>query len=205
MKIALVGIGYVGLVSAVGFAEMGNDVLCLDRHSEKIKKLQGGMSTIYEPGLTDLLKRNIKEGRLHFTTNPRLAIEFGDVITVAVGTPEDKDGRADLSSVWAIGQQIAKYLKKPAVILMKSTVPVGTIYKLRTLIRKSMGKRKMNFEIVSNPEFLREGAAVKDFLNPDRVVVGVENEHAKKLMQQLYQTTTRAERPLYILISEARN
>lgn len=198
MKITVIGVGYVGLVSAVGFAEMGNDVVCLDRKPERIRKLKRGIPTIYEPGLADLLKRNLSEGRIQFTLDPKLAIQSADVIFIAVGTPEDEDGRADLSAVWACGEQIANYLKRPTVIVVKSTVPVGTVYQLRDRIRKYMGKKKIGFDVASNPEFLREGAAVKDFLNPDRVVVGVDNNRVKKMLQQLYQTTTRSDRPLYI-------
>ncbi len=205
MKITVVGVGYVGLVSAVGLAEMGNDVICLVRDREKLKTLERGRSTIYEPGLEELLRRNLKEGRISFTLNKRQAIQKSDIIVIAVGTPQDDDGRADLSAVWSVARDIGALMNGPKIVITKSTVPVGTAEKLKAAIRKALksgaarsaGKRA-HFDVVSNPEFLREGAAVKDFLNPDRVIVGVENAQTASVMKELYRPITRVERPLFV-------
>lgn len=198
MKITVIGVGYVGLVSAVGFAEMGNDVTCLLRDREKLKRLQAGHSVIYEPGLEELLRRNLKEGRVIFTLSKERAIGSAEMIVIAVGTPQGGDGRADLTAVWQVAKDIGRLLRRHAVVVTKSTVPVGTADRLKREIRRAMGKRKVWFEIVSNPEFLREGAAVKDFLNPDRVIVGVDNAKTGAVMIELYRSITRAERPVFI-------
>lgn len=198
MKITVIGVGYVGLVSAVGFAEMGNDVTCLLRDREKLKRLQAGHSVIYEPGLEELLRRNLKEGRVTFTLSKERAVGSAEMIVIAVGTPQGDDGRADLTAVWQVAKDIGRLLRRHTVVVTKSTVPVGTADRLKREIRRAMGKRKVRFEIVSNPEFLREGAAVKDFLNPDRVIVGVDNAKTGAVMAELYRSITRAERPVFV-------
>jgi len=196
MKITVVGVGYVGLVSAVGLAELGNQVTCLLRDPQKLRLLKRGQPIIYEPGLKELLQNNIREGRLLFTLSRAQAITSASVIVIAVGTPQGSDGRADLSSIWAVGRDIGKFLNNRKVIITKSTVPVGTADQLRRVIRKALGKKKIAFDLVSNPEFLREGAAVGDFLNPDRIIVGVESTRAKALMDELYRPITKSEHPI---------
>ncbi len=188
MKITIIGTGYVGLVSGVCFAELGNDVLCLDVDAAKIKLLQSGGVPIYEPGLEDMLKHNIAAGRLHFTTDIAESVAFGDVQFIAVGTPPDEDGSADLKYVTAAARNIGKYMTSPKVIVDKSTVPVGTADKVRAAVKEELNLRgeKTTFSVVSNPEFLKEGAAIDDFMRPARVVVGVEDEHGAKVMRALY-------------------
>ncbi|MBI4092911.1 MAG: UDP-glucose/GDP-mannose dehydrogenase family protein [Candidatus Kerfeldbacteria bacterium] len=198
MKITVIGVGYVGLVSSVGLAEMGNDVTCLLRDRNRLKRLQAGDPIIYEPGLAELLRRNLKEGRVGFTVNKERAIRSAELIVIAVGTPQGDDGRADLSAIWQVAKDIGRLLRRRTVIVTKSTVPVGTADGLKRMIRRAMGKRKVAFDVVSNPEFLREGAAVKDFLNPDRVIVGVDNTKTGAVMTELYRSITRAERPVFV-------
>lgn len=200
MKITVVGVGYVGLVSAVGLAEIGNTVICLSRDERKIRRLRRGIPTIYEPGLDQLLQRNLKRERISFTADKRRAIQSSDIIVVAVGTPPGADGSADLEAVWSVGRDIAAFLDRPKIVVTKSTVPVGTGERLKTLIRQGLRKRGRDarFDIVSNPEFLREGAALKEFLEPDRVVVGVENKKTAEVMAELYRPITRPDRPLVI-------
>lgn len=198
MRITVIGVGYVGLVSAVGFAEMGNDVTCLLRDRKRLKRLRSGDPIIYEPGLAELLQRNSKEGRISFTLQKEHAIQSAEMIVIAVGTPEGSDGRADLSAVWDVATDIGSLLRRYAIIVTKSTVPVGTNEEVKRRIRKAMKKRKVPFDIASNPEFLREGAAVKDFLNPDRVIVGVENAKTGSILSELYRSITRAERPVMV-------
>jgi UDPglucose 6-dehydrogenase len=189
MKIAVVGTGYVGLVSGACFAEMGVEVTCVDIDREKIERLKKGVIPIYEPGLKNLVVRNHEANRLHFTTDLPAVLNDMDMVFIAVGTPSEDDGTADLSQVMTVAQTIADHMTTPLLIVTKSTVPVGTSFKVRDLIRKRLDERGMNdltFDVASNPEFLKEGAAVGDFMSPDRVVVGVETEHAKELMTRLY-------------------
>lgn len=189
------GTGYVGLVTGTCFAELGNDVQCVDIDDKKIQKLKEGHIPIYEPGLEELVLRNQKEERLSFTTNAKEAIEWADVIFSAVGTPPDKDHRADLSAVRAVAKTVGQNLNGYKVFVNKSTVPVGTSEEVRRIIEDN-NQNGHNFDVVDNPEFLREGAAVKDFLNPDRIVCGTDSEDAKKVMEQLYKPLVRAGRPL---------
>ncbi len=189
MKIAVVGTGYVGLVSGACFAEMGVDVTCVDIDQEKIEGLKKGGIPIYEPGLKSLVTRNYEAGRLHFTTDLPSVLNDMQMVFISVGTPSDDDGTADLSQVETVANTIADHMMVPLLVVTKSTVPVGTSFRVRDLVRKRLDERGLNdltFDVASNPEFLKEGAAVNDFMSPDRVVVGVETEHAKELMTRLY-------------------
>lgn len=188
MKIAIVGTGYVGLVSGVCFAEIGTDVTCVDVNKEKIESLKNGVIPIYEPGLEDIVDRNVKAGRLHFTTELKDVINDVEVVFSAVGTPPDEDGSADLRYVLEVAKTVGQYMNHYIVLVTKSTVPVGTAKKVRAAIQAELDKRgaDIEFDVASNPEFLKEGAAIKDFMSPDRVVIGVESEHAKELMTKLY-------------------
>ena len=188
MKIAIVGTGYVGLVSGACFAEMGVNVTCVDVDELKIKELILGRIPIYEPGLDELVLRNQKEGRLNFTTDFTSVIDDVEVVFSAVGTPPDEDGSADLQYVLAVARQFGQNIKKYSVLVTKSTVPVGTAKKVKRVIEEELQKRGVDvpFDVVSNPEFLKEGVAIKDFMSPDRVVVGVESEKAKEIMVKLY-------------------
>ena len=188
MNIAIVGTGYVGLVSGTCFAEMGVNVTCVDVNEAKINSLLNGQIPIYEPGLEEMVLRNYKEGRLHFTTDIRTCLDEVDIVFSAVGTPPDEDGSADLTYVLEVAREVGRYMNKYLVLVTKSTVPVGTARKVKAAILEELDKRKVNieFDVASNPEFLKEGAAIKDFMSPDRVVVGVESERAKELMTRLY-------------------
>ena len=188
MNIAIVGTGYVGLVSGTCFAEMGVNVTCVDVNEAKINSLLNGQIPIYEPGLEEMVLRNYKEGRLHFTTDIRTCLDEVDIVFSAVGTPPDEDGSADLTYVLEVAREVGRYMNKFLVLVTKSTVPVGTARKVKAAIQEELDKRKVNieFDVASNPEFLKEGAAIKDFMSPDRVVVGVESERAKELMTRLY-------------------
>ncbi|MCE5174448.1 MAG: UDP-glucose/GDP-mannose dehydrogenase family protein [Bacteroidales bacterium] len=188
MKIAIVGTGYVGLVSGACFAENGTDVVCVDVNVKKIENLQKGIIPIYEPGLEEMVLRNQSAGRLTFTTDLVSVLDDIDVIFSAVGTPPDEDGSADLKYVLDVAQTIGRHMKKYVMVVTKSTVPVGTAKVVRKTIQKELDDRgvSIEFDVASNPEFLKEGAAVKDFMSPDRVVVGVESERARKLMSMLY-------------------
>lgn len=188
MNIAIVGTGYVGLVSGACFAEMGIDVTCVDINPEKIKCLLNGEIPIYEPGLDDLVKRNVEAGRLHFTTDLTTCLDNVEVVFSAVGTPPDEDGSADLQYVLEVARTFGRNIKKYTILVTKSTVPVGTAKKVKAVIEEELTKRdeQIDFEVASNPEFLKEGAAIKDFMSPDRVVVGVESDRAKKVMERLY-------------------
>ena len=188
MNIAIVGTGYVGLVSGACFAEMGIDVTCLDINPEKIKCLLNGEIPIYEPGLDDLVKRNVEAGRLHFTTDLTTCLDNVEVVFSAVGTPPDEDGSADLQYVLEVARTFGRNIKKYTILVTKSTVPVGTAKKVKAVIEEELTERgeQIDFEVASNPEFLKEGAAIKDFMSPDRVVVGVESDRAKKVMERLY-------------------
>ena len=188
MNIAIVGTGYVGLVSGACFAEMGIDVTCVDINPEKIKCLLNGEIPIYEPGLDDLVKRNVEAGRLHFTTDLTTCLDNVEVVFSAVGTPPDEDGSADLQYVLEVARTFGRNIKKYTILVTKSTVPVGTAKKVKAVIEEELTKRgeQIDFEVASNPEFLKEGAEIKDFMSPDRVVVGVESDRAKKVMERLY-------------------
>lgn len=188
MNIAIVGTGYVGLVSGTCFAEMGVNVTCVDVNEEKIHSLQEGKVPIYEPGLDEMVTRNVKEGRLHFTTDLKECLDDVSVVFSAVGTPPDEDGSADLQYVLAVARTFGQNIKKYTVLVTKSTVPVGTAKKVKAAIQAELDKRgeQIPFDVASNPEFLKEGAAIKDFMSPDRVVVGVESDKAKELMTKLY-------------------
>lgn len=188
MNIAIVGTGYVGLVSGACFAEVGIDVTCIDIDTDKINSLKTGVIPIYEPGLEELVTRNVNAGRLHFTTDLTSCINDVEVVFSAVGTPPDEDGSADLKYVLEVARTFGRHINKYAILVTKSTVPVGTSGKIKEVIREELQKRGVNipFEVASNPEFLKEGAAIKDFMSPDRVVIGVESERARKVMERLY-------------------
>ena len=188
MKIAIVGTGYVGLVTGTCFADMGIDVTCVDVDTQKIEKLRNGIIPIYEPGLEDIVQKNIKAGRLHFETDLTNVLDEVEIIFSAVGTPPDEDGSADLKYVIEVARTIGRNLNHYALIVTKSTVPVGTAEKVRATIAEELKLRNVDieFDIASNPEFLKEGAAIKDFMSPDRVVVGVDSERARQLMTRLY-------------------
>lgn len=188
MKIAIVGTGYVGLVTGTCFAEIGVNVICVDTNGEKIEALKQGVIPIYENGLEEMVNRNAKAGRLQFTTSLESCLDEVDVIFSAVGTPPDEDGSADLSYVLEVARTIGRNMTKYVLVVTKSTVPVGTAGKVRATIQAELDKRgvRIEFDVASNPEFLKEGNAVADFMSPDRVVVGVESERAKQLMSKLY-------------------
>lgn len=188
MNIAIVGTGYVGLVSGTCFAEMGVNVTCVDVNKQKIQALLDGQIPIYEPGLDEMVLRNNKEGRLHFTTDITTCLDNVDIVFSAVGTPPDEDGSADLKYVLEVAHTVGKNMNKYLILVTKSTVPVGTAQKVKQAIQEELAKRGKNipFDVASNPEFLKEGAAIKDFMSPDRVVIGVESQKAKDLMTQLY-------------------
>ena len=188
MNIAIVGTGYVGLVSGTCFAEMGAHVTCVDVDTQKIEKLKNGVMPIYEPGLEELVKRNVEYGRLQFTTDLTEVLDDVEVVFSAVGTPPDEDGSADLKYVLAVARQFGQNINKYTILVTKSTVPVGTAKKVKAAIQEELDKRGVDvpFDVASNPEFLKEGAAIKDFMSPDRVVVGTESEKAKEVMTRLY-------------------
>ena len=202
MKLTMVGTGYVGLVTGVCFAETGNEVTCLDTDARKIAMLEAGKSPIYEPGLDDLVVRNRRAGRLHFSTDKETAYDDADAIFICVGTPSDEDGSADLKYVLKVAEDIAAALDRlgpghaPKTIVVKSTVPVGTSHKVRDLIRS---RTKVPFHIADNPEFLKEGDAINDFMKPDRVVCGVEYEAAAAMMRDLYEPFVRQGHPILIM------
>ena len=188
MNIAIVGTGYVGLVSGTCFAEMGAHVTCVDVDAQKIEKLKNGIMPIYEPGLEELVKRNVEFERLKFTTDLTEVLDDVEVVFSAVGTPPDEDGSVDLKYVLAVAKQFGQHINKYTILVTKSTVPVGTARKVKAAIQAELDKRGVDvpFDVASNPEFLKEGAAIKDFMSPDRVVVGTESEKAKEVMTRLY-------------------
>lgn len=194
MRISVIGTGYVGLVSGTCFAQMGNSVVCVDVDEKKIEKLNNGIIPIYEPGLEDMVKQNYKLGTLKFTTDIKSAVENSEICFIAVGTPMGEDGSADLQYVLAVAKSIGEYITKPLVVVDKSTVPVGTADKVKAEINAQLQKRGVNieFSVVSNPEFLKEGAAIEDFMKPDRVVIGADNDGAMKVMRELYAPFTRS-------------
>lgn len=193
MKIAIVGTGYVGLVTGTCFAEMGTDVVCVDIDAKKIDNLKNGIIPIYEPGLEEMVDSNYKAGRLKFTTDLKSVLNDVDIVFSAVGTPPDNDGSADLKFVMDVAHTVGQNLEKYIVVVTKSTVPVGTAKKVKAAIKEELDKRgekDLTFDVASNPEFLKEGAAISDFMKPDRVVVGVESEQARKMMERLYKPFT---------------
>lgn len=192
MKITIVGTGYVGLVTGTCFAEVGIDVTCVDIDEVKIENLEKGISPIYEPGLDPMIERNVTKGRLKFSTDLASCIEGTDVIFSAVGTPPDEDGSADLQYVLDVARTVGKYMNDYILMVTKSTVPVGTAKRVRNAIQEELDKRglKIDFDVASNPEFLKEGDAINDFLKPDRIVVGVESEKAENIMKSLYKPFT---------------
>jgi UDPglucose 6-dehydrogenase len=193
MRIAIIGTGYVGLVAGTCFADSGNDVTCVDIDERKIRMLQAGEVPIYEPGLEELIRKNVKERRLSFTTELATAVSPAQVVFIAVGTPEGESGDADLQYVLAAAEQIGRALRQYTVVVDKSTVPVGTADKVRQTIARVT---KVEFDVVSNPEFLKEGAALDDFLKPDRVVIGASSERARRIMGELYAPFVRTENPV---------
>lgn len=188
MKIAVVGTGYVGLVSGTCFAETGVNVVCVDIDKNKIEKLQKGVIPIYEPGLESLVTRNVEKKRLSFSTNLQESIVGCEAVFIAVGTPPDEDGSADLKYVLGVAREVGKYMQDYLVVVTKSTVPVGTGAKVKAAVNEELSKRNVGFgfDVASNPEFLKEGNAIEDFLRPDRIVVGVETDKAEKIMKRLY-------------------
>jgi UDPglucose 6-dehydrogenase len=194
MKVTVIGTGYVGLVTGTCLSELGNDVVCLDKAAEKIRSLQNGIVPIYEPGLSDMIVRNAQADRLRFTTDPNMAIAHGDIIFIAVGTPPDEDGSADLRHVLEVAHTIGQLMDKNKIVVNKSTVPVGTAEKVSDVLQSALTKRDLSqslqFSVVSNPEFLKEGAAVEDFMRPDRIVLGLSaceaGQHALLAMRSLY-------------------
>ncbi len=206
MNIAIVGTGYVGLVSGTCFAEMGVNVTCVDIDENKIKKLLNGEIPIYEPGLEDMVKKNLAAGRLHFTTDLTSIIDDVEIVFSAVGTPPDEDGSADLKYVLNVAKTFGQNIKKYTLLVTKSTVPVGTAAKVKHAVKEELAKRgeDIPFDVASNPEFLKEGAAVKDFMTPDRVVVGIDSDRAKTLMTRLYKPfMLSGERMIFTDISSA--
>ena len=192
MKIAIVGTGYVGLVTGTCFAEMGVDVSCVDIDRDKIEKLRRGEIPIYEPGLEDMVRKNAEAGRLHFTTDLASCIDDVEIVFSAVGTPPDEDGSADLRYVLEVARTFGRNIHKYTLMVTKSTVPVGTAHKVRAVIEEELAARGVHvpFDVASNPEFLKEGSAVKDFMSPDRIVIGTETERARKIMTRLYKPFT---------------
>lgn len=197
MNVAVVGTGYVGLVTGTCFAETGNNVICVDINAKKVERLRQGEVPIFEPGLDILFERNTKEGRLHFTTNLKEAIDVSQIIFLALPTPPGADGHADLSYIMGVARDLSEIITEYKVIVDKSTVPVGTAEKVTAILAEKL-PRKM-FDVVSNPEFLREGVAVEDFMKPDRVVIGAKNEKARKVMKQLYEPFVRQGNPVYFM------
>lgn len=196
MKLAIIGTGYVGLVTGTCFAETGNHVVCVDINSAKVKRMQQGIIPIYEPGLETIFHRNIKQGNLTFTTNLKKSVEEAEIIFLALPTPPIEDGSADLQYVLKVAEEIGKYINSYKIIIDKSTVPVGTSEKVKKLIAKHS---KTEFDVVSNPEFLREGMAVEDFMKPERVIIGTESEKAKEIVNRLYAPYVRQGNPIIFM------
>ncbi|MCK6622801.1 MAG: UDP-glucose/GDP-mannose dehydrogenase family protein [Calditrichaceae bacterium] len=196
MRLTIVGSGYVGLVAGACFSESGNNVICMDNDPQKIKSLTEGFIPIYEPGLDLLVKRNQSNGRLTFTTDMQTAVQKSDVIFIAVGTPPDEDGSADLTHVLDVARNIGQYMRQYKIVVNKSTVPVGTAFKVRDTIAK---ETSLPFDVVSNPEFLKEGAAIDDFMYPDRVIIGTQNPKVAETMRELYSPFVRTGNPIIIM------
>ena len=201
MKIVIVGSGYVGLVTGACFSEVGIEVVCVDVDREKIDNLNKGIIPIYEPGLKDMILRNMDKGRLSFTTNVVNAIKESEVVFITVGTPPDEDGSADLKHVLAVARECGKHMDDYLLVVTKSTVPVGTSKKVKQALQDELNKRnvQIDFDVASNPEFLKEGAAIADFLKPDRIVIGLDNSKAEELMQSLYKPFTMNGHPLIFM------
>jgi len=201
MHISVIGVGYVGLVTGACFAETGNEVICMDIDKEKIKKLKKGIIPIYEPQLEELVKNNIKDGRLKFTTDIKEATDHGMIIFICVNTPQDKDGSADLKYVESVARDIGKTMEKYRIIVVKSTVPVGTCELVRDIIAEELKNRNINvpFDVASNPEFLKEGMAVEDCMKPERVVVGVDNGRVEEILRELYNPYIRTGAPFIVM------
>ena len=195
MKICCIGSGYVGLVAGTCLADMGNDVICVDVDKNKINNLKKGIIPIYEPGLKDMLDRNAREKRIRFTTNIKEGIQKSEVIFIAVGTPPDCNNCADISAIISVAENIGRYMSGYMVIVNKSTAPVGTLERIGKTIKTSQNK-PVKFDLVSNPEFMREGEAIKDFTNPDRVVIGTQSEKAKRIMTSIYSGISRTDKPI---------
>ena len=200
MKIAVVGTGYVGLVTGTCFAESGNDVVCVDIDQTKIERLRNGEVPIYEPGLGELIERNIAAGRLQFTTAVSVAVPPAQLVYLAVGTPMSETGAADLTALWSVVDSVAPYLNENAITVTKSTVPVGTNAQISERLKKNTGR---DCRVASNPEFLKEGAAIDDFMKPDRVVVGVRSEEDGEILRQLYSPFLRTEKPFLVMSPES--
>ncbi|WP_165225289.1 UDP-glucose dehydrogenase family protein [Aquisphaera insulae] len=200
MKIAVIGTGYVGLVQGTCLAESGNDVVCIDKVAAKVEALKNGKIPIYEPGLSELVHRNTRDGRLKFTTDLAEGIAEAEIVFIAVGTPQGDHGGADLSGVWAVGEQVAGCLKEPKILVIKSTVPVGTNAELA---RRMKEVARVPFDVASNPEFLKEGAAIDDFNKPDRVVVGARREEVADRLHELYAPFLRTDRPFLVMSPES--
>ncbi|MEQ1912913.1 MAG: UDP-glucose/GDP-mannose dehydrogenase family protein, partial [Vicinamibacterales bacterium] len=196
MKIAVIGTGYVGLVAGACLAENGNDVICVDKDLTKIATLEAGRMPIYEPGLEEMVRRNAAEQRLTFSTNLRDAVKVSEIVFIAVGTPQGEDGSADLQHVIGVAHEIGKAIEKYTIIVDKSTVPVGTAKKVRAAIAS---ETTVDFSVVSNPEFLKQGAAIDDFMKPDRVVIGCDEERAGEMMRALYAPFTRTGAPIMVM------
>jgi UDPglucose 6-dehydrogenase len=197
MNIAVIGTGYVGLVTGTCFAETGNNVICVDNNEKKVKSLRAGTIPIFEPGLDVLFDRNTKEGRLHFTTNLPEAVEHAQIIFLALPTPPGENGNADLSYIMGVARDLSGLITDYKVIVDKSTVPVGTAEKVAAILAEKLSKKL--FDVVSNPEFLREGVAVEDFMKPDRVVIGASSDRARKTMKQLYEPFVRQGNPIFFM------
>lgn len=195
MKLCVIGTGYVGLVAGTCLASMGNDVICVDKDTDKLAKLEQGIVPIYEPGLENLIKENVKENRLTFSSDLDASVKASKVCFIAVGTPQKEDGSADLSAVFAVAKSIAESMNEYKVVVNKSTVPVGTCHKIAEIIKANT---KCEFDVVSNPEFLKQGAAVDDFLKPDRVVIGSDSERSTKVMEEIYSPFVRTGNPIII-------
>lgn len=201
MKISIVGTGYVGLVTGTCFAESGIIVTCVDVDQKKIKMLNSGQVPIYEPGLDDMISNNVEKGRLFFTTNLEESLDDAEAVFIAVGTPPDEDGSADLQYVEAVARGIGQYMKDYLVVVSKSTVPIGTSHKVRAAVKESLDKRgsKIQFDVASNPEFLKEGSAIQDFLRPDRIIIGVDSTRTEKIMNRLYKPFVLNGHPIYFM------
>jgi len=201
MKIGVIGTGYVGLVTGTCFAESGNDVICMDTDQSKIERLRKGEIPIYEPGLDEMVRRNVAEERLRFTTDIRETVAHGLMLFIAVGTPPGEDGSADLKYVLSVARDIGRHMDAFKIVVDKSTVPVGTGDKVKQAVREELQKRHLDisFDVVSNPEFLKEGNAIDDFMKPDRVVVGCEDPRTAELMKELYAPFVRTEKPILIM------
>lgn len=201
MKVAVIGTGYVGLVTGTCFAEVGMDVTCVDIDQKKIDNLKNGILPIYEPGLEEMVESNVKKNRLHFSTSLKESIQGAEVVFIAVGTPPDEDGSADLKYVLAVAASVGEHMQQPLVIVTKSTVPVSTAEKVRNALQEQLTKRGsgLDFYVASNPEFLKEGAAIDDFMKPDRIVVGVDRPEAEELMRKLYKPFLMNGHPIYIM------